>query len=168
MEDKKVIIPLTIGTSKDFLAIINQVTDWINRIDEKIGADLLYIIDGDFLEDAILADDEFFDTATKRKMITDAVVKEGEKIAGEIKAVFSEQGIEGSTKVLIGNPLEEIVRAARQTSAIAIISQTLPSGLLNVAPCPVIVFAPKKKSIRFIDAVTSWFGARSKTAPLRT
>jgi nucleotide-binding universal stress UspA family protein len=158
MEGKKVLMAITTPVIGETRAFVKDTIDWIRTFKGKCELIALYVMDGSLsYSRGFKSPKKFLSTALKERVITDIV--EAEELMGEVKEIFTEEGVKTATRIRRGDPVKEIIDEARDSRADLILlkgkgrgfRKTVLGGmaddLINKAPCPVVVISPKLKRL---------------------
>ncbi len=133
----------TLDPTRDFVRLC---IDWVKEHDENLGVNAFYVVDRKLLDSLSAQVYGFSDMWRIEEVIREKAIDSGEKFLEEVKDMFSQEGIETTTKVKFGNPTREISKEAKAIHAHSILTGgNNLTKTIKPNPCPVVQLVPERK-----------------------
>jgi len=151
VESPIVVVGVDVRGSEDAIRQAGYVASWIAKF--RADAYILYVTDSELVKKASLADDEYFTVHERKKFIIEGSIEKGREVVGKLKETFKKYRIRCFEHVEIGDPIHEIVKAAKETNAVGVIPFGIPVNKLIRKCSTPVVLVPKDENRGFADVI---------------
>jgi hypothetical protein len=121
--------------------------------------ELLFILDKNMIEGAILANDEYFGVKQRREFITKDATERANRLLEEAGAIFAKYGIKTKKKVEMGEPEKILRKCSFNSDAILLLNEKLQRNIVE-SSLPLIIFPEVKPKLSFSNMLKGVFPSR--------
>jgi hypothetical protein len=155
MEKKSLIVMSALKNKKE-LDAAERAARYISNFKGTKNVDLLFILDNDMLEGAILANDEYFGVKQRREFITKEAMKKANEMLDQAGAIFSKYGIGVKKAVELGKTKKILRKYSLNAAAILLLNEKLYRKV-GESSSPLIIFPEGSRKLSFSNMLKGIF-----------